>query len=274
MFKVSSRILVLVLAVAFLAGCSKFGIGSKGTDPKAVAEKFWSAAKSGKPDDVKDLVTKASFTGMKDKKDQGPTKGEYTLGDVKVDGDKASIPTTMKDQGFTMKMQTILVKEDGKWKVDLDQTMMSALAGAFESLGSAMGEGMKGMEQGMKGLGEGVNKAAQGAQGVGEGLKAMGEGMGKAMGEGLKGLAEGLKAGPQEAVKAPEQAPVAAAPVAAAPSTVSKGFSIGAPVIVEWKGKWWPAKVIDAKMDMWKIHYDGYDASWDEWVGPERIKPK
>ncbi len=276
MFKKISKIMVLVMAVALIAGCGRFNFGSKGGDPKAVAEKFWNAAKSGKADDVKDLVTKASFNGMKDKKDAGSAKGEYTLGDAKIDGEKATIPTTMKDQGFTMKMQTVLVKEDGSWKVDVDQTMMSALAGAFESLGSAMGEGMKGMGEGLgKAVGEGTKAIEESAKGMQEGVKGMAEGLGKAMGEGMKGFAEGMKEAQKEVVKAPEaQQPTTAAPVAQPSSTVSKGFSIGAPVMVEWHGKWWPAKVIDAKIDLWKIHYDGYDASWDEWVGPERIKAK
>ncbi len=46
----------------------------------------------------------------------------------------------------------------------------------------------------------------------------------------------------------------------------------GSAVKVKWKKKWWPAKVIGVKENTWKIHYNGYDKSWDEWVGPNRIK--
>ena len=46
----------------------------------------------------------------------------------------------------------------------------------------------------------------------------------------------------------------------------------GTSVKVKWKNKWWPAKVIGVKKNSWKIHYDGYASSWDEWVGPDRIK--
>lgn len=51
-------------------------------------------------------------------------------------------------------------------------------------------------------------------------------------------------------------------------------FKTGDPVMVEWKGSWWPARVIAMRQGKapYKIHYDGYSSSWDEWVGDNRIK--
>jgi hypothetical protein len=57
--------------------------------------------------------------------------------------------------------------------------------------------------------------------------------------------------------------------------TVSTGASIyppGTSVQVKWKGKWYPARVKKAGNNSWYIHYDGYSNSWDEWVGPSRIR--
>lgn len=53
-------------------------------------------------------------------------------------------------------------------------------------------------------------------------------------------------------------------------------FKNGDAVMVEWKGSWWPAKVIAVQRGKhpYKIHYDGYSDSWNEWVGPKRIKRK
>jgi len=46
-------------------------------------------------------------------------------------------------------------------------------------------------------------------------------------------------------------------------------------VQVEWKGKWYAATILQvgtgAQANKYKIHYDGWGAEWDEWVGPERI---
>jgi len=41
---------------------------------------------------------------------------------------------------------------------------------------------------------------------------------------------------------------------------------------VLWKGTWYPAVVKKARGDSCYIHYNGYNASWDEWVGADRIR--
>jgi hypothetical protein len=41
---------------------------------------------------------------------------------------------------------------------------------------------------------------------------------------------------------------------------------------VEWQGTWWPAEVMKTNGDRYYIHYTGYNNSWDEWVGPDRIR--
>jgi len=44
------------------------------------------------------------------------------------------------------------------------------------------------------------------------------------------------------------------------------------PAMVEWQKAWWPAVVLKTEKDKHRIHYVGYDSSWDEWVGPDRIR--
>lgn len=51
-------------------------------------------------------------------------------------------------------------------------------------------------------------------------------------------------------------------------------YNVGDAVSVKWKGSWWPAHVVQAGNNKWYIHYDGYSNSWDEWVGPGRIRPR
>jgi hypothetical protein len=41
---------------------------------------------------------------------------------------------------------------------------------------------------------------------------------------------------------------------------------------VEWHGTWWAAEVVKTNGDRSYIHYTGWDNSWDEWVGPDRIR--
>ncbi|MBL7686265.1 MAG: hypothetical protein JNK65_09580, partial [Deltaproteobacteria bacterium] len=47
---------------------------------------------------------------------------------------------------------------------------------------------------------------------------------------------------------------------------------VGDKAQVKWKGSWYPATVTNSKGKNCYIHYDGYDQSLDEWVGPERIR--
>ncbi len=42
---------------------------------------------------------------------------------------------------------------------------------------------------------------------------------------------------------------------------------------VEWKGKWYRAQITESSGDRCKVHFIGFAESWDEWVGPERIRP-
>lgn len=46
----------------------------------------------------------------------------------------------------------------------------------------------------------------------------------------------------------------------------------GERVEVEWRGRWYEAVVLRRSGRRALIHYSGYDSSWDEWVGPERLR--
>lgn len=46
----------------------------------------------------------------------------------------------------------------------------------------------------------------------------------------------------------------------------------GERVEVFWKDKWYRAQILESSGDQCKIHYAGYPNSWDEWVGPDRMR--
>jgi hypothetical protein len=57
------------------------------------------------------------------------------------------------------------------------------------------------------------------------------------------------------------------------PAAIAVGqWRVGDPIEVEWGGTWWPSVVLEVNGASTKIRYDGYDASWDEWVEPDRIR--
>jgi hypothetical protein len=50
-------------------------------------------------------------------------------------------------------------------------------------------------------------------------------------------------------------------------------YGVGDHVLVQWEGNDYPAYIVDApKPSKFKVHYDGYDAVWDEEVAKDRIK--
>lgn len=122
---------LLLVAVTFLAlGCS----GSKLSDPKAVADQFWSATKTGKVEAIKPYVTQASLSHDMMKEDAQATTGSYTLGEAKIENDTATVPTALKDNEINIEFQTVVVKEGKAWKVDVEKTMMTMFNGAMGEL--------------------------------------------------------------------------------------------------------------------------------------------
>lgn len=49
-------------------------------------------------------------------------------------------------------------------------------------------------------------------------------------------------------------------------------FSVGDKVEVLSTGTWYKADVLEAKGGQYKIHYDGWGSTWDEWVNSDRIR--
>lgn len=48
---------------------------------------------------------------------------------------------------------------------------------------------------------------------------------------------------------------------------------VGQRIQVSFKNKWYRAKTIAVNGPSVKVHYIGWDPKWDEWVGPERLRP-
>ncbi len=52
-------------------------------------------------------------------------------------------------------------------------------------------------------------------------------------------------------------------------------FLIGDVVSVLWEGQWYNATIVDIRHvpeKKYQVSYHNYDASWDEWVNPKRVK--
>ena len=141
--------------------------------PHGVAEAFWTASQDGDVELAKSYIAEGGNATIKDPDESGSSVGEFSLGETTIDGERATVETTVEttgEQAMELAFQTVLVSRDGSWKVDLDQTtdeMMKSLFGTTmgdltkkmgQAMGDAMGEAMKGMAEGMA---EGLKAAAQ-----------------------------------------------------------------------------------------------------------------
>lgn len=49
-------------------------------------------------------------------------------------------------------------------------------------------------------------------------------------------------------------------------------FKAGSKVEIYWASSWYGGSVLEVKGDLYKVHYDGYSSSWDEWVNKNRLR--
>lgn len=125
----------IFLALAIVSGTMLIGCKSGSNDPKGVLAEFFEALSEKDMDKARSLATEDSKTmldlmdtGMKMAKDTAsdekfsPANLQY--GEVKIDGDRATVPVTEKSSGETLNYT--LKKEKGQWKVAFDkETMMT-----------------------------------------------------------------------------------------------------------------------------------------------------
>ena len=136
----------------------------------AVAKGFWDAMNAKDIQAVKSYVTKESADKLQIKEKDAAANCKVDFGDIKIEDNKTTIETTMQTYDgtteFQVQMQTILVKEEGQWKVDAEQTMMSMFGGAMgemmKGLGNALEEGFKkGFEEMGKSIAGGMQKGLE-----------------------------------------------------------------------------------------------------------------
>jgi hypothetical protein len=77
------------------------------------------------------------------------------------------------------------------------------------------------------------------------------------------------------AASAAPTAVATAARTAAASTSAPKAAATWKPgdkVDVNWNGQWWQGQILTANGSQYKIHYTGWASSWDEVVGPNRLR--
>ena len=55
-------------------------------------------------------------------------------------------------------------------------------------------------------------------------------------------------------------------------AAMCQSYTKGTKVQIKWENSWYKGSIIDVKGDEYKVTYDGYASSWDEWVKADRLK--
>lgn len=119
------NLIIFAAAVLFISAC---GGGSSSEGPKEVASKFITHVNNMEFDKAKQYGTEATngildmvagFAGMAQEK---PENTGFEILDIKEDGDKATV--TYRNEGADADETLNLVKQDGKWLVDINKEDM------------------------------------------------------------------------------------------------------------------------------------------------------
>lgn len=137
----------LILGLAVLAGgCSR------PLSPGEVADRFWRAVVTQSSAKIRRYVRAADRESLQGDPDVLPVSA-YALGRIVIDGEAATVETDVTldaDEPLNVKIDTVLVREAGHWRVDYAATvnrisMQSELArviGQIESFGETLKQGI------------------------------------------------------------------------------------------------------------------------------------
>jgi len=170
---VSIRIPIALVATALVTmACAD--------SPQYVAERFWTAAQQHDEETVRETSVEYRGDHRFDADDEAYI-GEFSFGETEIEGDEARVETRLThiddDASLEVSFETVLVRRDGEWLVDLDETtsrMVGSILGAtMRELGDVLAEGM----------GEAMEELTEGLT---EGIREMGEALGDAFEEGVR----------------------------------------------------------------------------------------
>jgi len=214
---------LLTLATVTLLSFTVIACNKPAEDPKAVADKYWQLLQAGNTAEAEKLVStnsKRAFAdhtnriGAADKLESGETKAIVSTSITRTD------PNTNYSQ--TQTFNTVLVLEQGQWKVDVEQSHIPLSATEKEQqlkqlsdeLSKSMKENMESIDEAMSHGMQMLNEALQdGSQEMGESLLEMMNELNSSMQESIEKMKQRREQQLQEQQQMqPEQAPQPKAP--------------------------------------------------------------
>lgn len=137
--------------------------GQQKLSQQEVALDFWSAMAAKDLDKAKSFSAKGSMEGVTPNNEDSIEKINIKQATVKngLNVVPTTVTATEKGEEKTHSFDTVMVEEDGQWKVDFEKTMTSMMGFSMQEMMEGMG---KAMGEAMKGVGEAVGKGLSGGQ--------------------------------------------------------------------------------------------------------------
>lgn len=188
-------ILFALLACTSLAACQQTI-----DTPKQVSEKYWNALKSGDIATAKSLVSKNTQANF-DSYLALPDDKRITLENIKLGEEKTTVHTTITSQASDTNQnqdsdqfdfETILVLEDGQWKIDASRTQVPVpqrqeQPSSNDQLSEALQENLDSMNEALEEGADMLNEFMQ------EGSREMSESLLKGMNKMNESLREAIE---------------------------------------------------------------------------------
>ena len=176
------KLLIPLVPLLTLTACL-----NQASDPRKVAEQYWQAMKNGDTEIARTLVSESSQQDY-DSYLALPVDERLAIGEINLGIEQTTIATTLypditASEDYST-FDTVLVLENGKWKIDASQTVMPRPVPSDRELDELADELSESMQDNIDSMEDAMN----------EGLKMLD----KALREGSKDLGESMLKGMEE----------------------------------------------------------------------------
>jgi hypothetical protein len=96
----------------------------------------------------REFLEELKSKGKEGQKFEPPPGMTFTVGEMKVEGDTATVMVTGTKDGKEETQQFKLIKQDGEWKIDLIPDEAKKMLENMDKMMRGMGDAMKNLEEG------------------------------------------------------------------------------------------------------------------------------
>jgi len=186
------KILLTLVPLLTLTGCLQAA-----EDPREVANQYWQALKSGDTETARSLVSSNSQQAF-DNYVAAPADEKTDIGEINLGTEQTTVITIIYPEGGAPDdfetFDTVMVIEDGQWKVDAERTIIPRPAPSDRELEQLKDQLSESMEENIESVEEAMNEGLKLLdEALREGSKDMGESMLKGMEEMNRVLRESIE---------------------------------------------------------------------------------